>query len=197
MVLAPGARRDRTHAGVSAAPVTAGSPGSESDVAGSATALMTKPSTRHCPRDSALFDCLALLAERGVYRSSRAVRVRRSKRIAIKLGGLNCGAGQVDKDAPEIAALRELSANRCEITPKMYFTIRVTHLGAPAGSNRQATSQSRVRWQRCRCGLSRRVWQRVQQVTVVCARQDHGGDPQRAPGHRAARTTTPPRRPTG
>jgi hypothetical protein len=31
-------------------------------------ALFRKPGTRHCPRDSALFDCVVLLADRDVYR---------------------------------------------------------------------------------------------------------------------------------
>ena len=45
------------------------------------------------------------------------------QRVAIKLGGLNCDAGQVDKDAPEIAALRELGVNRCDITIRVKYIL--------------------------------------------------------------------------
>ena len=45
------------------------------------------------------------------------------QRIAIKLGGLNGDAGQVDKDAPEIAALRELGVNRCDITIRVKYIL--------------------------------------------------------------------------
>ena len=45
------------------------------------------------------------------------------QRIASKLGGLNGDAGQVDKDAPEIAALRELGVNRCDITIRVKYIL--------------------------------------------------------------------------
>jgi len=36
--------------------------------------------------------------------------------VAIKRGGLDCDARQVDEDLPQIAALREAGVNRCDIT---------------------------------------------------------------------------------
>ena len=41
--------------------------------------------------------------------------------MAIKRGGLNRDARQVDKDAPEIAALREVGVNRCDITIRVKY----------------------------------------------------------------------------
>ena len=39
-----------------------------------------------------------------------------SQCVAIKRGGLNCDARQVNEDPPEIAALREAGVNRCDFT---------------------------------------------------------------------------------
>jgi len=45
------------------------------------------------------------------------------QRVVIKLGGINCDACQVDKDAPEIAALREPGVNRCDITVRVKYVL--------------------------------------------------------------------------
>jgi hypothetical protein len=44
-------------------------------------------------------------------------------RIAIKRGGLNCDARQVDKDAPKIATLREVSVDRCDLTISVKYIV--------------------------------------------------------------------------
>src|SRR5207237_9171456 len=80
-----------------------------------------KPKTRHCRRDSGLFDCVALLTHRRLHvvASCAGKAVQRS---ASKLGGLHCDAGQVDKDAPDVAASCELGVNGCD------FSIRVKYI---------------------------------------------------------------------